>query len=84
VIVNLKPTHWPILVLDFVIITRKFSSPVVNPEIQLGSGILLIIINRFATGIILLKQNLDFNLSVIPLFIDALILIIWRRPLIER
>jgi hypothetical protein len=56
------------------ILTSKFPSPVTNPEIQLGSGILSVLIIGLFTGIN--SENSDFNISDKPKFMDALILII--------
>lgn len=59
-------------------LTSKQDSPVLNPAIQLGSGISVVSILGRSTGIILGIASI--NIWDKPLFIDALILIIFSNP----
>jgi tryptophan-rich sensory protein len=85
VILNLNFTWYPILFeLDLKISKKKFPSPLTKPEIQLESGILVVLIVGLSTGTVLIK--LDFNSSERPALrpIEALIFIIFCKPSVVR
>ena len=78
VILNLGCTRYPILFVDWDILTSKLPSPVTNPDIQLGSGISWLRCIDLFIGIILL--NWDCNILDNPRFTDAFILNISIKP----